>query len=114
MSRSSRWDAQAAKLETHDGIVQIASKRIREAGLDGISIANLMKASERIVRKRMQPTIVGHMDDLAASRSRAVCKVELGQSLRSYSVALCIGAPVFEVLNERAQLGQDLTSIGVV
>jgi hypothetical protein len=56
------------------------------------------------------------MDDvhLAVSRSRAVCTFELGQSLRSCSVARCIGAPVFEVLDERAQLGRDLTSIGVV
>ena len=45
---------------------------------------------------------------------RAACTVELAQSLRSCSVARCVGASVFEVLDERAQLGQDLMSIGVV
>jgi TetR/AcrR family transcriptional repressor of nem operon len=35
--------SQAAKAETHDRIVQIASERFREAGLDGVSVADLMK-----------------------------------------------------------------------
>jgi TetR/AcrR family transcriptional repressor of nem operon len=35
--------SQAAKAETHDRIVQIASERIREAGLDGVSVADLMQ-----------------------------------------------------------------------
>jgi hypothetical protein len=52
--------------------------------------------------------------DLASSGSRAVCTFELGRSLRSCSIARCIGAPVFEVLDERAQFGRDLTSTGVV
>jgi TetR/AcrR family transcriptional repressor of nem operon len=34
---------QAAKAETHDRIVQIASERFREAGLEGVSVADLMK-----------------------------------------------------------------------
>jgi TetR/AcrR family transcriptional repressor of nem operon len=35
--------SQAAKAETHDRIVQIASERFREAGLEGVSVADLMK-----------------------------------------------------------------------
>jgi TetR/AcrR family transcriptional repressor of nem operon len=35
--------SQAAKAETHDRIVQIASERFRAGGLDGISVADLMK-----------------------------------------------------------------------
>jgi TetR/AcrR family transcriptional repressor of nem operon len=35
--------SQAAKAETHDRIVQIASERFRADGLDGISVADLMK-----------------------------------------------------------------------
>src|SRR5271155_3522234 len=34
--------SQAAKAETHDRIVQTASERFREAGLDGVSVADLM------------------------------------------------------------------------
>ena len=35
--------SQAAKAETHDRIVQIASRRMRASGLDGVSVADLMK-----------------------------------------------------------------------
>ena len=35
--------SQAAKAETHDRIVQIASERLRAEGLDGVSVADLMK-----------------------------------------------------------------------
>ncbi|GLR95235.1 MULTISPECIES: TetR/AcrR family transcriptional regulator [Bradyrhizobium] len=35
--------SQAEKTQTHDEIVRIASKRFRELGLDGLSIADLMK-----------------------------------------------------------------------
>ncbi|MCB8877105.1 TetR/AcrR family transcriptional regulator [Acidisoma silvae] len=35
--------SQAAKAETHDRIVQIASERLRANGLDGVSVADLMK-----------------------------------------------------------------------
>jgi TetR/AcrR family transcriptional repressor of nem operon len=35
--------SQAAKAETHDRIVQIASERFRAGGLDGVSVADLMK-----------------------------------------------------------------------
>jgi hypothetical protein len=56
------------------------------------------------------------LDDLhlAASRSKAVCTVELAQSPRRCSLAPYIGALVFDVFNERAQLGQDLTSPWVI
>lgn len=35
--------SQAGKAETHDRIVRIAAARFREAGLDGISVADIMK-----------------------------------------------------------------------
>ena len=35
--------SQAAKAETHDRIVQIAAERLRSGGLDGVSVADLMK-----------------------------------------------------------------------
>ncbi len=35
--------SQAAKSETHDRIVRIASERLRADGLDGVSVADLMK-----------------------------------------------------------------------
>ncbi|MCB8882164.1 TetR/AcrR family transcriptional regulator [Acidisoma cellulosilytica] len=35
--------SQAAKAETHDRIVRIASERLRTHGLDGVSVADLMK-----------------------------------------------------------------------
>jgi len=35
--------SQAEKAKTHDRIIEIAAKRFREAGLDGLSIADLMK-----------------------------------------------------------------------
>jgi TetR/AcrR family transcriptional regulator, transcriptional repressor for nem operon len=35
--------SQAAKAETHDRIVEIASRRLRAGGLDGVSVAELMK-----------------------------------------------------------------------
>ena len=35
--------SQAEKLESHDRIVRIAARKFREAGLEGISVADLMK-----------------------------------------------------------------------
>ena len=37
--------SQADKAKTHDRIVATASRRFREKGLDGIGVADLMKAS---------------------------------------------------------------------
>lgn len=35
--------SQASKQETHERVVELAARRFRELGLDGLSIANLMK-----------------------------------------------------------------------
>ena len=51
---------------------------------------------------------------LLLSKSRPVCTAELADPTRHCSVARRIGAAVFDVLDERAQLGQDLTSARVV
>jgi len=45
----------------------------------------------------------------SSASSGAVCAVKLAQSPRRCSLAPYIGALVFRVFNERAQLGQDLT-----
>ena len=50
----------------------------------------------------------------AASRLGAVCPVELVRFPCGYCVVWSIGAPVFDVLDERAQLWQNLASARIV
>ena len=52
--------------------------------------------------------------DLAVSGSRAVCSVELARFPRGRCVVRCIGAPIFGVLNESAQLRRHVASVRIV
>jgi hypothetical protein len=45
---------------------------------------------------------------------RTVCTIELARPPRNLTAARSVGAAVFDVLDEYAQFGQDLTSVGVI
>src|SRR5262249_40583080 len=59
--------------------------------------------------------LVVDFDELyAASGSRAVCRVELARAPSSRGVARRISVAIFDVLDECAQFGQNLTFPGIV
>jgi hypothetical protein len=48
--------SQHQKIKTHDRIVRAASKRLREKGLDGVAIADLMAKELVTIRKKKLTT----------------------------------------------------------